>query len=130
MAVTSYDFLTKYKKFQSQDLEMVELCLEQASAIVATSVWGQRRDTGVMLACAHFLEMEWSQTAETGGTAIAMASGSGGRSPQSQENDWLLTTYGRRFKYLLDGLLNGTISPALDEGEWDGQIKFGIGVAT
>ncbi len=128
MVVTRPSFLTRYKKFQTQDPEIVDFALEQAKEFVATSLWGQRRDTGIMLLMAHFLEMEDAQTAETGGRAIAMASGSGGASPSAQQDDFQLTTYGRRYKMLKDELLVGALSPRVDdEDEWDGNIKFGIG---
>lgn len=128
MVVTRPSFLARYKKFQTQDPEIVDFALEQAKEFVATSLWGQRRDTGIMLLMAHFLEMEDAQTAETGGRAIAMASGSSGSSPSAQQDDFQLTTYGRRYKMLKDELLVGTLSPRVDdEDEWDGNIKFGIG---
>ncbi|ATW59310.1 DUF4054 domain-containing protein [Aphanizomenon phage vB_AphaS-CL131] len=128
MVVTRPSFLARYKKFQTQDPEIVDFALEQAKEFVATSLWGQRRDTGIMLLMAHFLEMEDAQTAETGGRAIAMASGSGSSSPSAQQDDFQLTTYGRRYKMLKDELLAGTLSPRVDdEDEWDGNIKFGIG---
>ena len=128
MVVTRPSFLVRYKKFQTQDPEIVDFALEQAKEFVATSLWGQRRDTGIMLLMAHFLEMEDAQTAETGGRAIAMASGSSGSSPTAQQDDFQLTTYGRRYKMLKDELLAGTLSPKVDdEDEWDGNIKFGIG---
>jgi hypothetical protein len=128
MVVTRPSFLVRYKKFQTQDPEIVDFALEQAKEFVVTSLWGQRRDTGIMLLMAHFLEMEDAQIAETGGRAIAMASGSGGSSPSAQQDDFQLTTYGRRYKMLKDELLAGTLSPRVDdEDEWDGNIKFGIG---
>lgn len=128
MVVTRPSFLARYKKFQTQDPEIVDFALEQAREFVPTTLWGQRRDTGIMLLMAHFLEMEDAQTAETGGRAIAMASGSGGSSPTAQQDDFQLTTYGRRYKMLKDELLAGTLSPRVDnEDEWDGNIKFGIG---
>jgi hypothetical protein len=128
MVVTRPSFLARYKKFQTQDPEIVDFALEQAKEFVATSLWGQRRDTGIMLLMAHFLEMEDAQTAETGGRAIAMASGSSGSSPSAQQDDFQLTTYGRRYKMLKDELLAGTLSLRVDdEDEWDGNIKFGIG---
>ena len=91
MVVTRPSFLARYKKFQTQDPEIVDFALEQAKEFVATSLWGQRRDTGIMLLMAHFLEMEDAQTAETGGRAIAMASGSGSASPSAQQDDFQLT---------------------------------------
>lgn len=128
MVVTRPSFLARYKKFQTQDPEIVDFALEQAKEFVATSLWGERRDTGIMLLMAHFLEMEDAQTAETGSRAIAMASGSGGSSPSAQQDDFQLTTYGRRYKMLKDELLAGTLSPRIDdEDKWDGNIKFGIG---
>lgn len=128
MVVTRSSFLARYKKFVTQDPEIVDFALEQSKECVITSLWGQRRDTGIMLLTAHFLEMEDAQTAETGSRAIAMASGSSGSSLSAQQDDFQLTTYGRRYKMLKDELLVGTLSPRVDnDDEWDGNVRFGVG---
>ena len=48
MVVTRSSFLARYKKFQTQDPEIVDFALEQSKEFVVTSLWGQRRDTGVV----------------------------------------------------------------------------------
>jgi hypothetical protein len=128
MVVTRPSFLVRYKKFQTQDPEIVDFALEQAKEFVAASLWGQRRDTGIMLLMAHFLEMEDAQIAETAARGQVLAGGGSSVSLSSQQDDFQLTTYGRRYKMLKDELLAGTLSPRVDdEDEWDGNIKFGIG---
>ena len=119
-------FLLHYPRFVIVAVDTIQFNLEFASqTFVPASIWGIHREQGIMLATAHFLEMEWFQTAETTGTANATASGTGGKAPTSQQDDWLLTTWGRRFKFLRDGLRDGSISPVADE-IFDGR-QFGIG---
>ena len=131
MVVTSSGFLGIYKKFQTQDLVMIEFCLDQAKTLTPITLWGEKRDLGVILATAHLLEMEDVQTASTASTAIAMASGSGGQSPSASEIDWQLTTYGRRYAEIKKQLQSGEQSPKIDDSDtWDGAIRFSIGFPT
>ena len=116
-----------YNRFAEVEPLVIQIWLDSAAlSYVPASLWGVHRITGIMLCAAHFLEMEWAQTAETAGSATALASGSGGRSPTAQQDDFQLTTWGRRFAFLRTGLMNGTISPLADE-TFAGVPTLGIG---
>ncbi|WP_099066627.1 DUF4054 domain-containing protein [Nostoc linckia] len=126
--VSADDFLAKgFHRFATIDPANIQIWLDTATlSYVPASFWGVHRITGIMLCAAHFLEMEWFQTAETAGSATAIAAGNGGRSPSAQQDDFQLTTWGRRFTFLRKGLLDGTISPLADKS-FNGTPKFGIG---
>lgn len=124
--VDSEVFLSKYTRFQTKEPATVQQFIDSArKTYVPASLWGIHRDEGIMLFTAHCLEMEDFQDSELGGAAISMASGAGGKSPASVDEDLSLTTYGRRFKFLRDGLLNGSISPLEDEVFTE--VKFTMG---
>jgi hypothetical protein len=125
MVVTLEQFLAKYPRFLPKSAEEIQAQLDVAKKVYApSSVFGEIRDHAICLVAAHFLEMDWLQSAETLGVAVQVAAGGGGGSPTSSENDWLLTTWGRQFKYLRDGLIGGTISDTEDDF---GKPNFGIG---
>ena len=128
MSIVTIDYFLShgFNRFATLEPLLIQTWLDASTlSYVPASLWGVHRVTGIMLCTAHFLEMEWAQTAETAGSATAIASGGGGRSPSAQQDDFQLTTWGRRFAFLRTGLMNGTISPLPDE-EFSG-TKFGIG---
>lgn len=123
---TDYFLSHGYNRFAIAEPLTIQFWLDVAAlSFVPASLWGVHRVTGIMLCAAHFLEMEWAQTAETAGSATAIASGGGGRSPTANTDDFQLTTWGRRFSFLRNGLINGSISPLADEAF--ALPTFGIG---
>jgi hypothetical protein len=126
--ITTDEFLAQgFGRFSTINPANIQIWLDFAAlSYVPASLWGVHRKNGIMLCAAHFLEMEWFQTSETAGSATAIAAGNGGRSPTAQEDDFQLTTWGRRFTFLRKGLFDGTISPLKDEA-FNGTPKFGIG---
>lgn len=121
-------FIAQYDRFATVNPQTIQLWLDTARFhFVPAQLWGYHRDIGIGLLTAHFIEMEWLQTGVTSGVAVAAAAGQGGSSPSPNDDDLLLTTWGRRFKFFRDGLLNGTISPLIDDGPFVEQTNFGIG---
>jgi len=129
MSVANIDYFLShgYTRFSTIAPLTIQVWLDSAAlSYVPASLFGVHRVTGIMLCAAHFLEMEWAQTAETAGSATAIASGSGGKSATANTDDFQLTTWGRRFSFLRNGLLNGSISPLVDEA-FSGIPRLGIG---
>lgn len=129
MSLVTIDYFLShgYNRFATVEPMYIQNWLDSAAlSYVPASLWGVHRVTGIMLCAAHFLEMEWLQTALTSGAATAIVSGGGGGSLAAQQDDFQLTTWGRRFTFLRTGLLNGTISPLADE-KFAGVPKLGIG---
>ena len=129
MSLVTIDYFLShgYKRFTTVEPLDIQTWLDVAAlTYVPASLWGVHRVNGIMLCAAHFLEMEWAQSAETAGNATAIASGSGGKSPTASTDDFQLTTWGRRFAFLRTGLMNGSISPLNDEA-FAGVPTLGIG---
>ncbi|MBN3946456.1 MAG: DUF4054 domain-containing protein [Nostoc sp. NMS7] len=124
---TDYFLAHGYNRFAIVEPLTIQFWLDtSALSFVPASLWGIHRVTGIMLCAAHFIEMEWLQTAQTSGSATSIAAGGGGGSLAAQQDDFQLTTWGRRFSFLRNGLINGSISPLADE-TFAGLPTFGIG---
>lgn len=121
------DFIQKgFNRFQDIPFENIQFWLDtSALSFVPASLWGVHRDHGICLVTAHFLEIEWFQTSLTAAASVTLAKGETSGLSQYQD-DFELTTWGRRYKFLRDGLLKGTIS-AIADNEWNGTTNFGIG---
>jgi Protein of unknown function (DUF4054) len=101
MATTVEWFLQQYPRFESVSPGAIQSYLDlAATAYCPVSVWGDRALSGIALLTAHFLEMEWIQTAQTSGMATQIAAGKGVSAPASSDDDFSLTTYGRQYKLL------------------------------
>lgn len=104
--VSATEFLTEYARFEDIPEPVITAKLEFVErAYCPFSAWKARQLDGIKLGCAHLLEMEWLQTAETSGAAATLAAGSGSNPPTSITDDWSLTAYGRQFKHLRDTLI-------------------------
>lgn len=128
MSLVTIDYFLShgYSKFNVVNPADIQNWLDQAALFVPASLWGTHRINGIMLCAAHFLEMEWADSAQISGMTTAIAAGNSTTPPAAQQDDFQLTTWGRRFSFLRNGLLNGTISPLLDE-TFTGVPKFGTG---
>ena len=95
------EFLTYYPDFSVIDSHIIKETLSLAEECYCRgSPWKNKpamKNQAIKLIAARFLSMRWLQTAEVVGAATSLASGSPGRSPTSQENDFSLTSYGRQY---------------------------------
>lgn len=103
MAVTTASFLAHYPDFsgftETQIQGLLDFCGEQHCP-VAGGWTGAKRDRGIMLRVAHYLETQRLQQAESAASAASVAAGES-KTPSAGEGDDLSrTTYGRQFKEL------------------------------
>lgn len=99
MLVEASEFLEQYQRFVNCSTEEVQRWLDLVEGnYCPAKIWGEEKaKNGIKLLTAHFLEMEWTQTAQTGSMATEVARGGTVSAPTSLGDDFSLTTYGRQY---------------------------------
>ena len=103
MSLVSLDqFLDKYSQYEEVDPSEIDIegYLEDAETMYCPAKWGKRRVRGIMLLTAHWIELNWEQTAHAASQATQIAAGRAIKVTGNFENDLTLTNYGRQWSNL------------------------------
>lgn len=102
--MTVAEFLEIYPCYESRQESEIDFYLTLASDYCPLSQWGKRRNNGIALLTAHFLEVSWRESAVTASLASGLTGGNTISMPSTFDESIKLTDFGRQWNMLRNNI--------------------------
>lgn len=102
--MTVADFLAIFECYESRTEAEIQFYLDLASSYCPASRWGVKRDQGIALLTAHFLEVSWRESAVTASIASGLTGGNMINMPSAFDESIKLTDFGRQWNMLRNNI--------------------------